>query len=130
MNAPGIAASRSAHAQPNRFPGTIRRLIWGLSLLLALPAGCTRLTYENWERIEDGMDAKEVEAILGEPTFPPTDYTWIYTDDERGLTATVYFTQDLVSGKSWADVEHGMVGNNPNVMTPGESETVRARSIE
>ncbi|MEO1368676.1 MAG: hypothetical protein AAFX50_15995 [Acidobacteriota bacterium] len=44
----------------------------GAALLLAAAllasVGCTRLTQENFNRIDKGMAFEEVEAILGEPT--------------------------------------------------------------
>lgn len=104
------------------------RWIEALTVIVALPllCGCSKLTYENWERVEEGMYANEVEAILGEPTFPATDNAWIYSDDDRGISAAVYFEDDRVSRKNWADVEHGMVGSGPHTGDPGDTEIIRA----
>ena len=38
-----------------------------LCLALLLLVGCTRLTQENFNRVEDGMTYDEVVRILGEP---------------------------------------------------------------
>lgn len=39
-----------------------------LVMAALLLTGCTRLTQENFNRIEEGMSFEEVRTILGEPT--------------------------------------------------------------
>ncbi|MEO1084967.1 MAG: hypothetical protein AAFY88_12050 [Acidobacteriota bacterium] len=39
-----------------------------LAAALVVSLGCTRLTQENFNRIDKGMAFEEVQAILGEPT--------------------------------------------------------------
>jgi hypothetical protein len=51
---------------------------------ILLPAGNPRLTQENFERIKEGMQMKEVEAILG----PPGDY-------RTGPTLPIYLRNSL-----------------------------------
>ena len=51
-------------------PAITRRAATALlvgGLLLAL-AGCSRLTQDNFNKIQDGMTYEEVVSILGEPT--------------------------------------------------------------
>jgi hypothetical protein len=45
----------------------MQRLLLAIPLLLAL-AACSRLTAENYERIEVAMAYEEVKQIIGEPT--------------------------------------------------------------
>ncbi|HOA73875.1 MAG TPA: hypothetical protein PL151_04255 [Phycisphaerae bacterium] len=103
-------------------------------LLLAagvvLACGCTKLTYENWQRIEVGSESPEaVEARLGEP-WRKVEQTWIYNDLDRGVTAMIKFADGKVVGKRWADVEHGLetVGEQPD--EPGETEKIEIRTVE
>ena len=44
---------------------TFRALVFAAALLLT---GCSKITEENFARIQDGMSEQEVAAILGSPT--------------------------------------------------------------
>ena len=86
----------------------------GLALLLCstLLLGCaSKITQENFEKIQSGMTQAEVTAILGEPTesssiglgpFGGTTSTW----KDGGRTITIQF----VNGKVFAKV---FSGKNP-----------------
>ncbi len=41
--------------------------IAGLALMLGTLAGCSKLSKENYDKLEAGMDKAEVEAIIGSP---------------------------------------------------------------
>jgi len=45
------------------------------------------------------------------------------------VTVMVYFDKDKVTGTTWQSPEHGMQGKNPNVKQPGESEQIKAQTI-
>lgn len=45
----------------------MRNLFFALTVALAV-AGCSRVSQENFLKIEDGMTEQEVAAILGSPT--------------------------------------------------------------
>ncbi|NLX22225.1 MAG: hypothetical protein GXY55_11250 [Phycisphaerae bacterium] len=105
--------------------------VWlGLIMCGLLLAGCAeKLTFERWQTIHDGMHSDAVTATLGEP-WQTTEQTWIYSDENRGVTAMVYFRDDAVIGKTWQSPEHGTQGTSPNVNQPGESEEIRVRTIK
>lgn len=46
----------------------LRRLLLGTAAALLLAACGSKISAENFERIQTGMSQKEVAAILGEPT--------------------------------------------------------------
>jgi hypothetical protein len=105
-----------------------------LGILIAVigsaTVGCAeKLTYQRWETIHDGMSSDLVQATLGKP-FQTTDQTWVYYDEDKSVTATVYFDKDKVTGKTWQDPAHGMVGKSPNVNQPGESEQINVRKVK
>jgi YD repeat-containing protein len=103
----------------------------GLILLIGLTAvGCAeKFTYQRWETVHDGMAADAVQATLGKP-WQTTDQTWVYYDQDRSITAMVYFDQGKVIGKRWQDPQRGIQGKSPNVNQPGESERIEVRTIE
>lgn len=39
----------------------------GITMALAMLAGCSKLTKENYDKLSTGMDMTEVEAIIGSP---------------------------------------------------------------
>ena len=79
----------------------------GLTLLLCstLLLGCTsKLTQENFEKVQSGMTQAEVAAILGDPTesssiglgpFGGTTSTW----KDGGRTITIQFVNGKVIAK-------------------------------
>ncbi|MGB0956206.1 MAG: hypothetical protein ACPGZP_09435 [Panacagrimonas sp.] len=84
------------------------------SLLTAavLLGACSRVTSENFERIESGMNKDEVYAILGKPTevsgggigsFTMSVESWIAGD--RRITLT--FRGDTMAIKTMGKVESG-----------------------
>ena len=109
---------------------TIRFKQWGLAAAVLVLCGCAeKLTYQRFETIHEGASRAAVEATLGEP-WQTTGQEWIYYDADRGITAHVYFDDEDVIGKTWADPERGMVGKTPHVSQPGEAEQIRVRKIE
>jgi outer membrane protein assembly factor BamE (lipoprotein component of BamABCDE complex) len=91
--------------------------------------GCAeKFTFERWQTIHEGMSADAVQATLGKP-WQTTDQTWIYHNEDKPATAMVYFDKDKVTGTQWTDPEHGIVGQSPNVKQPGESEEIKAQTI-
>lgn len=100
------------------------------SAVALLACGCAeKLTYSRFETVSDGDSPEAVEATLGKP-WQRTDQAWIYFDEDRGITASVYFDEAKVIGKEWADAEHGMQGKSPRVNQPGESHEIRAKEIK
>jgi len=106
-------------------------MAYGLILLIGLTAvGCAeKLTYQRWETVHDGMASDTVQATLGKP-WQTTDQTWVYYDQDRSITAMIYFDQGKVVGKRWQDPQRGIQGKNPNVNQPGESERIEVRTIQ
>lgn len=101
----------------------------GLGFAALLLAGCAeKLTYERWQTIADGMGPEAVEQTLGEP-WHKADNTWVYWNDEKGITAKIYFAGDKVSGKTWAD-DRGIVGSSPNVSDPGDAEDLKIQKFD
>ncbi|MBP7935279.1 MAG: hypothetical protein KA354_11585 [Phycisphaerae bacterium] len=101
--------------------------ISAVSLLLL---GCAeKLTYPRWETIHDGMSPEAVEATLGVP-WHKTDKMWLYSDDERGIYAHIYFDGDKVISKKWTSPEEGIKGKSPNVNKPGEAEEVKVQELD
>lgn len=85
------------------------RLILVLLLLAVLLAACesTRITKENFDKIQTGMTQAEVQAILGEPTesssldvalFSGTTSTWKLGD----TTITINFINGKVVAKQFS----------------------------
>ncbi|HOW69271.1 MAG TPA: hypothetical protein PKY77_01620 [Phycisphaerae bacterium] len=102
-------------------------LIPAVSLLLP---GCSeKLTYQRWETIHDGMNPEAVEATLGEP-WHKTDKTWLYSDDDRGIYAHIYFDGGKVISKKWTSPEVGIKGRSPNVNQPGDAEEVKVQKLD
>jgi len=71
---------------------------------ILLLAACSKVTQENFAKIQDGMDAQEVQALLGTPAessnvtvlgLSATSSKWVA--DER--TITVQFVNDKVRAK-------------------------------
>ncbi|HSW47321.1 MAG TPA: hypothetical protein VLM89_17290 [Phycisphaerae bacterium] len=108
-----------------------RLFAFGLIVLFGLLAiGCAeKLTYQRWETVHDGMASDAVQATLG-PPWQTIDQTWLYSDENRSINATIYFDQGKVVGKTWVDPQRGMVGKSPNVNQPGESEQIKAQTIK
>ena len=89
--------------------------------------GCEqKLTYTRFQAIQQGDASDTVESVLGKPAMR-TDQTWMYSDHDRQIMATVYFQESKVTGKEWHDPEHGMVGKSPYVNQPGDSHDVIMR---
>jgi hypothetical protein len=100
-----------------------------LASVILLTWGCSKLTYDNWRAINVGHESPEaVRAILGEP-WMKVDQTWVYNDNDRGVTAMIKFADDRVVGKEWADVKRGIetVGEQPD--EPGDREELRIRQV-
>jgi len=81
-----------------------------LVVLLTLLVGCySKITKENYEKIENGMTLEEVKRVLGEPTelntlgignlLSGTDAVW--KDD--GTTITIKFLNEKVQFKTFHD---------------------------
>jgi len=69
-----------------------KKTLVGAVLLLA--AGCAnRFTYENYQTVEVGMSADQVEEILGKPSSSGADQ-WVYEGKERGVVTEAYITFD------------------------------------
>jgi hypothetical protein len=77
------------------------RVAFAAVLLLA---ACSKVTQENFAKIQDGMDAQEVQALIGNPTessnvtmlgLSATSSKWVA--DER--TITVQFVNGKVRAK-------------------------------
>lgn len=98
---------------------------------LALAAfGCEqKLTFSRFECIQTGDPADAVQATLGQPTMKE-ERTWLYSDLDRQIQATVYFQEGKVIGKEWHCPEHGMVGKSPYVNQPGDSHEIRYRETK
>jgi hypothetical protein len=91
--------------------------------------GCAeKFTFQRWQTIHEGMSADGVQATLGKP-WQRTEQTWVYYDENKSATAMVYFDKDKVTTTTWQDPEHGMLGKSPNVKQPGESEQIKAQTI-
>ena len=109
----------------------IRLMKWiSISAGLVLCGCAEKLTYERFQTIEEGVSSRDaVEATLGKP-WQKTGSEWIYHDPDRGITSSVFFEDDTVSGKTWADPDRGMVGQSPNVKQPGDADRTRVQKIE
>jgi hypothetical protein len=84
-----------------------------VSLAITLTGCSQQVSHENWERIEIGESTKtDVVALMGDP-WQQTDLAWVYSDDDRHITAFVYFEDETVSGKTWECPQHGMEGESP-----------------
>ena len=102
---------------------TIRWVLLAASTMLLI--GCEqKLTYDRWELICDGQSPDAVEATLGKPC-EKLDLNWMYMDMDRGITANIYFQDNKVTGKTWADPDRGMQGKSPNVNKPGDKEELK-----
>ena len=92
--------------------------------------GCAeKFTFQRWQTIHEGMSADAVQATLGKP-WQTTEQTWVYYDENKSATAMIYFDQDKVISTTWQDPERGMLGKSPNVKQPGESEHIKAQTID
>ena len=81
----------------------VRALVLAAAILLA---ACSKVTQENFSRIQDGMSEKEVRALLGEPTesssaqilgVSGTSSRWVAGD----TVVTVRFVNGKVALKSF-----------------------------
>lgn len=62
----------------------LKRIFVGISLAVALAAGCARSFDERCERIKVGMTPQQVRSLMGEPTrSDPTGTLWVYEQDGR-----------------------------------------------
>lgn len=84
--------------------------VWSLSLALILcaaVAGCgSKLTQENFDKIQNGMSMAQVKAILGEPTeaksvgvgpFSGVSATW----KDKNTLINIQFVNDKVTLKTF-----------------------------
>jgi len=101
---------------------------WIMLVLLALVGCAEKLTYQRWQTVHDGMSRDAVQATLGKP-WQTTDQTWLYYDEDRHINAQIYYEGDKVIGKAWQDPEFGMKGKSPHVGQPGESEDLKAQTV-
>jgi outer membrane protein assembly factor BamE (lipoprotein component of BamABCDE complex) len=98
-------------------------------LIGAALVGCAeKFTFQRWQTIHEGMSADAVQATLGKPSWT-TEQTWVYHDENKAATAMVFFDKDKVTSTQWTDSEHGILGKSPNVKQPGESEEIKAQTI-
>lgn len=103
------------------------QLIAATGLLLV---GCAdKLTYQRWETIHDGMSPEAVKATLGKP-WHETDRMWLYSDDDKGIYAHIYFEGNKVVGKKWTSPELGIKGKSPDVSKPGDAEEVKVQKLD
>lgn len=92
--------------------------------------GCAeKLTYQRWETIHDGMSPEAVEATLGKP-WHKTDKMWLYSNDDKGVYAHIYFDGDKVISKKWTSPELGIKGKSPDVNKPGDAEEVKVQKFD
>src|SRR6185503_15838776 len=82
-----------------------------LALLgLGLSSGCAenKMTRKNFDMIAEGSaDRTEVEYTLGKG-YKDRGNEWEYWDEEKNLTAHIYFDQDgKVTRKEWMDGNTG-----------------------
>lgn len=82
----------------------MRRLV-AITVALALVA-CSKLTEENFARVQDGMTEQEVIAILGKPTesqgvnvLGVSGGAWRWSD--RNAVVAVHFVNGKVALKTW-----------------------------
>jgi len=101
---------------------------WVMLVALILVGCAEKLVYERWQTVHDGMSSDAVAATLGEP-WKTTDQTWLYYDEDRHINAQIYYEGDKVIGKAWQDPKFGMQGKTPHVNQPGESEEIKAQTI-
>ena len=93
-------------------------------------SGCTQtLTYERWDTLYDGATPEVVQGTLGDP-WQESDEKGIYHDTDRGITATIFFEDDEMIGKEWADPDRGFVGSNPHIAQPGDSDELRIQKFD
>jgi len=82
-------------------------------------SACTRLTQENFDKIQTGMPMSEVIMILGEPTasesvnfagISGTSATW----KDKTTVITIQFLNDKVQIKSFSHPEAGVSHDTPS----------------
>ncbi len=67
---------------------------------LLLLAACSRITQENFSKIQDGMSEQEVRALLGEPTeSSSTQILGISGTSSRWVDGETVITVRFVNGK-------------------------------
>ncbi len=76
--------------------------------LIVMLAACSKVTQDNFAKIQDGMSRAEVEAILGRPAeassgglagLTGTSATW---KDKDGAAITIQFVNDKVRFKQFS----------------------------
>ena len=91
-----------------RFRGRCARWVGLLVLLVSvLPAGCgSKVTQENFDKIQTGMSREDVKAILGEPTESSgvsvgtiSGDSWVWKTD--GTVVTIQFVGGKVLAKQF-----------------------------
>jgi hypothetical protein len=107
------------------------RILGKLALIGAVSMmwGCSKLTYERWQTIQEGESPEAVRATLGEP-LEKLDMRWMYMNADRGIVADIYFDEGRVIGKTWSDPERGHQGKSPHVREIGDAEEFRYRRVE
>ena len=91
--------------------------------------GCgEKLTHQNWLTIDVGASPARVERALGKPSWS-LGQKWIYRDDDRQITAYVWFDGEKVVGTWWKERDFED-GKGPDVNQPGHTETIEVQTIE
>ena len=102
------------------------------ALLAMLMIGCEeKLTHQRFQMVHEGQARDGVRATLGDP-FADTGTQFVYTDNDRGINATIYFNEKgEVIGKQWDDTQQGVhEGKDPRVNKPGDATSTKVRKIE
>ena len=107
---------------------------WRLGLaaggLLVLTGCSQKLTYERWQTLHVGASPEAVELTLGEP-WKIADDTWVYSDDDRGISSTVTFSDSKMAHTQWHDPQHvgAEIGEKP-ALKPGESDEMKIQEFD
>ena len=97
---------------------------------LLCACGCSKLTYDRWQTIQVGQATPEaVEATLGEP-WKKADNTWVYSDTDREITATVTFKDNKVDGTEWTAPKHALEHRGGHPLQPGESDHLHVQEVK
>jgi len=77
-----------------------------LAALLALGflGGCEKFTPQNYDMVMTGDSKEHVNMVLGKPQYPQSDL-WMYVHRNPYYQAKIYFQDDKVAKKEWANQE-------------------------